>query len=173
MIAICVLAAHVLAPMTTFHDFQMPDIDGHQRDFKDFRGKVVLVVNVASRCGLTPQYTGLESLYESYKDKGFAVLGFPCNDFREQEPGTDKEIKEFCSTKYNVTFPLFAKVKVLGEDKCELYKWLVASTGGEDIEWNFGKFLIDKEGKIFQRFSPKTGPDDPGLVAAVKALLDK
>lgn len=175
MIAICVLAAHVLAPMTTFHDFQMPDIDGHQRDFKDFRGKVVLVVNVASRCGLTPQYTGLESLYESYKDKGFAVLGFPCNDFREQEPGTDKEIKEFCSTKYKVTFPMFAKISVKGEDQHPLYTYLTNKRSNPDfagdISWNFNKFLIDRQGKVVARFGSKDTPEGEAITSAVTKYL--
>ncbi|MBS1724458.1 MAG: glutathione peroxidase [Armatimonadetes bacterium] len=155
----------------SLHEFQMRDIDGHDKSLADYKGKIVLVVNVASKCGLTPQYEALESLYEKYKDKGFVILGFPCNDFNGQEPGTEADIKAFCSAKYNVTFPMFSKIHVKGPEADNLYKWLVWKTGGKDIEWNFGKFLIDREGQIVSRFNPKVTPGSDEVVAAVEKSL--
>src|SRR5437016_6980883 len=145
------------------HDISVKDIEGKATALKAYKGKVLLIVNVASKCGLTPQYKALEAIHEKYKDKGFSVLGFPCNQFAGQEPGTNEEIKQFCSTKYNVTFPLFDKVDVNGANRHALY---VALAGKEspypgDIKWNFGKFLIGRDGKIVKRFEPKTTPDDP------------
>jgi len=149
------------------------DIDGKDTSLNAYKGKVLLVVNVASKCGLTPQYKGLESIHEKYKDKGFTVLGFPCNQFAGQEPGTNEEIKQFCSSKYNVTFPLFDKIDVNGPNRHPLY---VALAGKEspypgDIKWNFGKFLIGRDGKIIKRFEPKTAPDSPEIVQAIEAAL--
>ena len=134
-----------------------------------------MIVNVASKCGLTPQYEGLEALYEKYKDKGFVVLGFPANNFMGQEPGTEKEIKEFCTLKYNVTFPMFAKISVKGTDQNPFYTFLTnrqSNPGFDgDITWNFEKFLADKQGKIIARFSPKTVPGDPEITKAIEIAL--
>jgi glutathione peroxidase len=152
----------------------MKSIDGEDVDLGGYQGKVVLVVNVASRCGATPQYTGLQALYDKYKDKGFVVLGFPANDFGRQEPGSDAEIKEFCSTRYDVTFPMFSKITVKGADRPKLYQVLTetADPAGE-IGWNFEKFLIGKDGKVAGRFKTRVSPDDPELVAAIEAALAK
>jgi glutathione peroxidase len=152
----------------------MKTIDGQDVDLGTYQGKVVLIVNVASRCGATPQYAGLQDLYEKYKDKGFVVLGFPANDFGAQEPGSDEQIKEFCSTKYAVTFPMFSKITVKGPEKAALYKVLTetADPSGE-VGWNFEKFLIGKDGKIAGRFKTRVSPDDPDLVSAIEAALAK
>jgi glutathione peroxidase len=152
----------------------MKSIDGEDVDLGGYQGKVVLVVNVASRCGATPQYTGLQALYDKYKDKGFVVLGFPANDFGRQEPGSDAEIKEFCSTRYDVTFPMFSKITVKGADRPKLYQVLTetADPAGE-IGWNFEKFLIGKDGKVAGRFKTRVSPDDPELMAAIEAALAK
>jgi glutathione peroxidase len=152
----------------------MKSIDGRDIDLGSYAGKVVLVVNVASRCGATPQYAGLQGLYEKYKDKGFVVLGFPANDFGAQEPGSDGDIKEFCSTKYAVTFPMFSKITVKGPGKAALYKALTetADPSGE-VGWNFEKFLIGKDGKIAGRYKTRVSPDDQELVTAIEAALAK
>jgi glutathione peroxidase len=153
----------------------MPNIDGDKTSLKKYRGKVLLVVNVASKCGFTPQYEGLEKLYEQYKDKGFVILGFPANNFGSQEPGTDAEIKTFCSSKYSVTFPMFSKISVAGDDQAPLYKWLIASSDrpNDPIEWNFCKFVIGKDGKVLNRFKSKTTPESEELHAAIDAALAK
>jgi len=139
----------------------------------EYNGKVKLIVNVASKCGYTPQYEGLENLYKKYKDKDFVILAFPCNDFGSQEPGNIKEIKEFCSLTYGVEFPLFNKIKVLGDDKEELYKVLTTSSNVEsgDIKWNFEKFLIDKEGNVVERFRSSVKPESEEIVSAIENLL--
>ncbi|MBP7950319.1 MAG: glutathione peroxidase [Verrucomicrobiales bacterium] len=154
-------------------DIKLKDIDGRDTSLKAHAGKVLLIVNVASRCGLTPQYAALQALHEKYRDKGFTVLGFPCNDFRDQEPGSSAEIKEFCSTKYRVTFPLFEKLHVKGPEQHPLYKALTGPDGAfpGDVKWNFGKFLIGADGKPLERFEPKTVPDDPAVIQAVEAAL--
>ncbi len=161
--------------MASFHDFTVKTLDGQDKKLADYRGKVLLVVNVASRCGLTPQYTALESLYREYKDEGFEVLGFPCNDFAGQEPGTEAEIQAFCSTNYDVTFPLFKKVRVLGESREPVYQYLTTERsepdGPGDIAWNFAKFVIGKDGRVVARFSPRTAPDAPELTAAIDKAL--
>ncbi|MEZ5975478.1 MAG: glutathione peroxidase [Planctomycetota bacterium] len=161
--------------MTTLHDFQLKAIDGSERSLADYSGKVALVVNVASKCGLTPQYKGLQDLYTKYKDRGFTVLGFPCNQFKEQEPGTDAEIQQFCTLNYGVDFPMFSKVYVNGPSRHPLYKWLTSvdakPEGSGDILWNFGKFLIGKDGAILARFGPRTEPTDPALIQAIEANL--
>jgi glutathione peroxidase len=161
--------------MASIHDFTVKTLDGHDKKLADYRGKVLLVVNVASRCGLTPQYTALESLYKEYKDEGLEVLGFPCNDFAGQEPGTEAEIQAFCSTNYDVTFPLFKKVRVLGDQREPLYQYLTTERsepdGPGDIAWNFAKFVIGKDGNVVARFSPKTAPDAPELIAAIDKAL--
>ncbi|MBM4020802.1 MAG: glutathione peroxidase [Planctomycetes bacterium] len=152
----------------------MKAIDGKDVDLGSYRGKVVLVVNVASRCGATPQYAGLQALYDKYKDQGFVVLGFPANDFGAQEPGSDEQIKAFCSSKYSVTFPMFAKITVKGADKPKLYRVLTESADPSgEIGWNFEKFLIGKDGAVAGRFKTRVAPDDPLLVTAVEAALAK
>ncbi|MGD8858829.1 MAG: glutathione peroxidase, partial [Myxococcales bacterium] len=144
--------------MQTLHDFTVETIDGESRPLSDFAGKTLLVVNVASKCGLTPQYEGLEALYRKYADRGLVVVGFPCNQFAGQEPGSADEIKSFCSTKYDVTFPLMAKLDVNGESAAPVYQFLTSQQVGPeeagDIKWNFGKFLVDGEGKVVARFAP-------------------
>ncbi len=148
-----------------------PDaLDGQPAPLSAWQGQVALVVNTASKCGLTPQYEGLQALYDEFRERGFVVLGFPSNDFMGQEPGTPAEIREFCTLKYHVTFPLFAKVKVKGPEKDGLYAWL---TGGglEEPTWNFTKYLVGRDGRVIARFGPKTTPGDPELRAAVEKAL--
>lgn len=157
----------------SLEDIPLKDIDGKDTSLKPYQGKVVLVVNVASHCGYTPQYQGLETIYEKYKEKGLVVVGFPCNQFGAQEPGTAQEIKTFCSSKYNVTFPLFSKIEVNGPNRHPLY---VALAGKDspfpgDIKWNFSKFLIGRDGKILNRFEPGTKPESPELTAAIDSAL--
>jgi glutathione peroxidase len=152
----------------------MKSIDGADVDLSSYKGKVVLVVNVASRCGATPQYAGLQGLYEKYKGDGFVVLGFPANDFGAQEPGSDEQIKDFCSSKYDVTFPMFSKIAVKGPEKAKLFAVLTESADpAGDIGWNFEKFLIGKDGQVAGRFKTRVSPDDPGLVEAIEAALAK
>lgn len=162
----------------TIYDFTVKDIDGNDVKLKKYKGKVALVVNVASKCGYTPQYEGLQAIYEKYKAQGFVVLGFPANNFREQEPGTNAEIKEFCQSKYKVTFPMFAKISVKGEDQDALYKYLTSKETNPqfagDITWNFNKFLVDKNGKIIARFTSKDTPQGEAVTQAIeKALAQK
>jgi glutathione peroxidase len=164
-----------ISAASTIHEFTSNSIDGQPAPLAQFQGNVVLIVNVASRCGFTPQYAGLEALYNKYKDKGFVVLGFPANNFLWQEPGSNEKIKAFCSTKYHVTFPMFAKVSVKGADKTPLYEFLTdkkanPSTGGE-IRWNFTKFLADRSGKVIARFGSSTAPESPELIHAIEAAL--
>jgi glutathione peroxidase len=162
------------ASAASVYDYTLNSIDGKPTPLASFKGKVVLLVNVASRCGYTPQYTGLEALYEKYKDQGFVIVGFPANNFGAQEPGTNEEIKTFCKSKYSVTFPMMAKVSVKGDDTTPLYQFLTKSanpaTEGE-IKWNFTKFLVDKDGNVIARFEPKVTPEDPALVSAVEKAL--
>ena len=160
---------------SSVHEFTLNSIDGKPAPLSAYQGKVVLIVNVASRCGFTPQYAGLEALYEKYKDRGFTILGFPANNFGGQEPGTNEEIKTFCSSKYNVTFPMYAKISVKGDDKAPLYQFLTdkqanPATGGE-IQWNFTKFLVDKNGKVVARFEPKVTPESPDVAEAIEKAL--
>jgi glutathione peroxidase len=155
---------------SSVHEFTLNSIDGKPGPLSAYQGKVVLIVNVASRCGFTPQYAGLEALYEKYKDRGFTILGFPANNFGGQEPGTNEEIKTFCSSKYNVTFPMYAKISVKGDDKAPLYQFLTAATGSE-IQWNFTKFLVDKNGKVVARFEPKVTPESPDVAEAIEKAL--
>jgi len=157
--------------MSNFHDFSVKTIDGQSKSLKDYTGKPVLLVNVASACGLTPQYAGLEKLFREYSGKGLVVLGLPCNQFGAQEPGSEAEIKQFCSLNYDVSFPLTAKIEVNGAGAHPLYTWLRGETGGADIQWNFEKFLIGKDGRIVKRYSPKTQPEDKGLRADIQAAL--
>lgn len=155
--------------------FTVKDIDGNEVSLNKYTGKAALIVNVASRCGLTPQYAGLVELYNKYKDQGFVILAFPSNDFNKQEPGTNAEIKEFCSTKFQVTFPLFDKISVKGEEKAPLYAYLTGEETNPDfpgeVEWNFGKFLVNQKGEIVGRFGPATSPTDETVVSAIESLL--
>ncbi|WP_448646286.1 glutathione peroxidase [Pseudomonas mohnii] len=176
------------------YDIPLKQIDGSAGSLGDYRGKVLLVVNVASKCGLTPQYEGLEKLYQGKKSQGLEVLGFPANNFREQEPGSDADIVEFCSTTYDVHFPLFSKISVVGADRHALYRELttsqpeaigdgpfrerlkgygIESANTSDVLWNFEKFLIDRQGKVVARFAPDVAADDPRLLAALDSQLAK
>lgn len=167
----------VAADAKSIYDFTMNSIDGQPVSLKSYKGKVVLLVNVASKCGYTPQYASLEKLYEKYKDKGFVIVGVPANNFAQQEPGTNEEIKTFCSRKYNVSFPMMSKVSVLGEDKTPLYRYLTDTQTdpkfGGDIKWNFTKFLFDRKGNPVARFEPAVTPDSPEVQAAVESALGK
>lgn len=161
--------------MANIYDVSATTIDGQQQSLRDFAGKVLLVVNVASQCGLTPHYAGLQELYETYGKRGLTILGFPCNQFGAQEPGTEGEIKTFCETRFGVTFPLFAKVDVNGASRHPLYEYLTAQAtspdGPGDIQWNFAKFLIDKQGNVIARYAPTTKPVSDEIVSAIEAAL--
>ena len=188
MIKLTVIAAAALVLLATnlraeekkdksVYDFAVKDIDGKDVDLSQYKGKVSLVVNVASFCGNTPQYKNLEAIYEKYRDKGFEILAFPANEFGKQEPGSDAEIKEFCTSKYKTQFPLFSKIVVKGEGQAPLYQYLTSAdanpkTAG-DIEWNFQKFLVSKDGKVVARFKPKMKPDDKEVTDAIDKELAK
>ncbi|HEX4872365.1 MAG TPA: glutathione peroxidase [Nevskiaceae bacterium] len=152
--------------MTTLYDFEARDINGQNQALAAYRGKVLLIVNVASKCGFTPQYKGLEALYRQFKDQGLVVLGFPCDQFGHQEPGDENEIKNFCSLNYEVSFPMFAKIKVNGEDAHPLYQFLKEQKGGllgmDFIKWNFTKFLVDRQGQVVKRYAPTDTPESIG-----------
>jgi glutathione peroxidase len=158
---------------TTAYDFSARDIDGRERPLAEFAGRALLVVNVASKCGFTPQYRGLEALWRKHRDAGFAVLGFPCDQFGHQEPSAESEIKTFCSLNYDVTFPLFAKIEVNGAGTHPLYVWLKGEKAGifgtEAIKWNFTKFLVDRSGQVVQRYAPRDTPEK--IDEDVSALL--
>jgi glutathione peroxidase len=164
---------HVKGPL----DFKMKDIKGKELDLSQYKGKVVLLVNVASKCGYTPQYRGLEKLYEDYKDKGLVVIGIPANEFGKQEPGTNEQILEFCESNYKVTFPLLAKVVVKGEGTIPLYEYLTSKkTNPEhagEIQWNFTKFLVGRDGQVKARFEPDVKPDSDEMVKAVQKELEE
>ncbi len=161
---------------TNAYAFEMKSLEGKPVDLREYKGKVMLAVNVASRCGYTPQYAGLQALHEEFKDKGLVVAGFPCNQFGKQEPGTSKEIATFCQNEYNVSFDMFAKVEVNDADACELYQYLTAQDtqpkGSGKVRWNFEKFLIGKDGKVLARFGSATKPNDPELVSLIKKALE-
>lgn len=176
MIVIVLINFFVIsAQNVNFYNLKVKTIQGKEIKLKEYKGKVILVVNTASKCGLTPQYEGLEELYKTYKDKDFVILGFPCNQFMGQEPGTSEEIMKFCSTKYNVTFPMFEKIEVNGDEVHPLYQFLKSSlpleTAKNDIRWNFEKFLIDKNGTPVKRFAPKTKPTE--LTVDIEKLLSE
>lgn len=157
---------------TGIHQFTVKTIDGKTRSLAEYKGKTLLVVNTASKCGNTPQYKGLEALYDKYRARGFEVLAFPANNFMGQEPGTDAEIAQFCETNYQVSFPLFSKISVKGKDIAPLYAYLTKDSGFPgDIGWNFAKFLVGPDGKVIARFDPRTKPEDPKVVAALEAAL--
>ncbi len=157
----------------SLYEIPLKDIDGKATSLKAYKGKVMLIVNVASQCGYTPQYQGLEAIQQKYQAKGFSVLGFPCNDFGSQEPGSPAEIKSFCSKNYQVTFPLFAKIHIVGKDKHPLYEVLSGkeSPFPGDVSWNFGKFLIGKDGRIVKRFESDVEPESAELAGAIEAAL--
>ncbi len=159
--------------MPTLYDFSLNSIDDTPLPLDQYRGKAVLLVNVASRCGLTPQYSGLETIYQEYKDAGFEIIGLPCNQFLQQEPGTAEEIKQFCTLNYPVSFPLSSKIDVNGENRIPLYEWLVGDTATYkgDVAWNFEKFLIGKDGEVLKRFHPKIEPEDAEIKIAIEEAL--
>lgn len=162
------------AEPTSALDFKMTSLDGREVDLESYKGKVVLVVNVASRCGATPQYAQLQSLYEKHKDDGLVILGFPCNQFGAQEPGSSEQIASFCEANYGVTFPMFSKIDVNGADASPLYSYLKSNAPKQgDIRWNFEKFLVGKDGKVVERFGTGTEPLDANVVAAIEAALKK
>jgi len=174
-LSLLIFAGVAMAGERSIYDFTMNSIDGKPTALSSFKGKVVLLVNVASRCGYTPQYTALENVYEKYKGRNFVIVGIPANNFGGQEPGTNEEIRTFCSTKYNVTFPMMAKVSVKGGDITPLYRYLTdksanPATGGE-IQWNFTKFLVGADGKIVARFEPKITPDSAEITTAIEKAL--
>ena len=171
---LCLMSA-ALSGASSLYEFTMNSLEGKPMPMADFKGKVMLLVNVASRCGYTPQYDGLEALYEKYKSQGLVVIGFPANNFGGQEPGTNAEIKDFCERTYHVKFPMYSKTSVKGADKTPLYQFLTSgaanpSTGGE-IQWNFTKFLVDRSGKVIQRFEPDVEPQSREVVAAIEKAL--
>ncbi len=170
---VLMMAASTFAA-SSLYSFTLPNIDGKAMPLADFKGKVILVVNVASQCGYTPQYSALQAIYDKYKDQGFVILGFPANNFGHQEPGTNEEIKTFCSRKYSVTFPMYSKISVKGDDQAPIYQYLTkeadpSHTG--DIKWNFTKFLVDRNGNVVQRFEPAVTPDSSEVVSAIEKLL--
>ncbi len=161
--------------MPNIYDFEVKTIDGTARSLRDYEGKVLLVANVASRCGLTPHYAGLQELYATYQDRGFVVLGFPCNQFGGQEPGSEAAIKTFCETRFGVTFPMFQKLEVNGPGRDPLYAYLTQQPtqpdGPGDIGWNFAKFLVDRQGRVTHRFAPPTAPASEEIVTALEGLV--
>jgi glutathione peroxidase len=171
--AVCCLPMMLMHAADSIYDIPLKDIDGKSATLKSCKGEVLLVVNVASKCGYTPQYANLEAIYQKYKDQGFKVIGFPCNQFGGQEPGTDAEIKQFCSSKYNVTFPMFDKLEVNGANRHPLYTLLAGDTSPTpgNIKWNFTKFLVGRDGKILKRFESKVKPDSPEATQAIEAAL--
>lgn len=174
-LALTLTIAGSLFAASSIYDFTLPSIDGKPMPLASFKGKVVLLVNVASQCAYTPQYKALETVYEKYKDRGFVVLGFPANNFGEQEPGTNAEIKTFCATKYNVTFPMFSKISVEGRDQNPLYVYLTKGANPSiagDIQWNFTKFLVDRSGHVVRRFEPPVAPDSPQVIDSIEKLLN-
>jgi glutathione peroxidase len=168
-----VMATSLLAGSGVY-SFTLNSIDGEPAPLAEYQGKVVLLVNVASQCGYTPQYSALEAIYEKYKEQGFVILGFPANNFGAQEPGTNEEIKTFCTRKYSVTFPMYGKISVKGADQAPLYKYLTTETApgiAGDIKWNFTKFLVDRDGKVVQRFEPAVTPDSKQVTSAIEKQL--
>lgn len=174
LLALCSTMVLAGEDMQSFYDFNATTITGESQPMSAYKGKVILVVNVASKCGFTPQYEGLENLYEDYNEKGFVILAFPCNQFREQEPASNKEIKNFCTVNFGVTFPLFAKIDVNGDNTHPLYRFLKKEATGfmwtEGIKWNFTKFLIDREGKVITRYGSSTKPES--IAKDIEKLLD-
>lgn len=174
LLAAALASLPLVASEPTLHSFTMKTIDGKEQSLAAYKGRPVLVVNTASECGYTPQYAGLQKLYQRYKERGLAVAAFPANDFGAQEPGTNEEIKRFCSSKYRTTFDLYSKITVKGDSMHPLFAWLTSRPGMEGpVKWNFNKFLVDGEGKVVARFDSKVDPLSPELVAKVEGLLPK
>ena len=174
LFGVLLIMATSLFAASGVYSFTLNSIDGKPAPLADYKGKVVLIVNVASQCGYTPQYSALEAIYEKYKDQGFVILGFPANNFGAQEPGTNEEIKTVCTRKYSVTFPMYAKISVKGDDQAPLYGYLTKETGAGisgDIKWNFTKFLVGKDGRVIQRFEPAVTPDSKEVTAAIEKQL--
>ena len=175
LVATAFAAPPSAADAKSVYDFTLKSIDGQPTPLSEYHGKVLLLVNVASKCGYTPQYTALESIYEKYKSRGLVIVGIPANNFMGQEPGTNEEIKTFCSKKYNVSFPMMSKLSVKGEDQTPLYQFLTSKSAdpkfGGEIKWNFTKFLFDRNGNPVARFEPATTPDSPEVTAAIEAAL--
>jgi len=167
------LAAGSAGADGSVYDFTMETIDGRAQPLSVYKGQVLLIVNTASKCGFTKQYAGLEPLYEKYKDRGLVVLGFPANNFMGQEPGTNEEIQQFCTLKYNVTFPMFRKISVKGGDIHPLYAWLTAHPNGASVSWNFNKFLIGRDGNLLAHFGSRTAPESEELTAAIEEALNR
>lgn len=159
-------------PVKNLYSFKMNDINGRSLPLSAYKGKVVLVVNTASQCGNTPQYAALQSLYEANQKAGLVILGIPSNDFGGQEPGTEKDIKEFCTANYKVTFPMTQKSVVSGDNKIPLYAWLTSVTDNKEVEWNFAKFLVGRNGEVLKRFSARMKPDNAEITSAIKAALE-
>ncbi len=174
IISMIFFAGTMISEKDSIYDFKMDNIDGEMTELAKFKGKTILIVNVASKCGYTPQYEGLQALYDEYKDEGLVILGFPANNFKGQEPGTDEEIKQFCTVRYGVEFPMFSKVSVVGKDQHELFKYLTSLDNPDfkgDIKWNFEKFLISKDGDLMRRFRSNVKPQSEELVSAIKKDL--
>ncbi|MGN8225435.1 glutathione peroxidase [Gracilimonas sp. BCB1] len=174
-LVLAVSASMGATEQTSLYDFTVQDIDGEEVSLEQYKGQVILVVNVASKCGYTPQYEGLQKIYEAYKDEGFVILGFPANNFNGQEPGTDQEIKQFCTLEYGVEFPMFSKVSVKGEDQAALFSYLTSLPNDDfdgEIKWNFEKFLIDKNGLLKRRFRSSVEPQSKPLVNAIEKELN-
>lgn len=168
------LSNNIMITNESIYDFPLTDIDGNEMTLEAYKGNVLLIVNVASKCGYTPQYEGLQSIYEEFKDDGLVVIGFPANNFRGQEPGSNEDIKQFCRLEYGVEFPMAAKVSVIGDDKAPLFAYLTSLENEDfdgDIKWNFEKFLIDREGNLIRRFRSSVKPDSETLTSAIKSLL--
>ena len=168
------LSNNIMITNESIYDFPLTDIDGNEMTLETYKGNVLLIVNVASKCGYTPQYEGLQSIYEEFKDDGLVVIGFPANNFRGQEPGTNEDIKQFCRLEYGVEFPMAAKVSVKGDDQAPLFTYLTSLENQDfdgDIKWNFEKFLIDREGNLIRRFRSSVKPESETLTSAIKSLL--
>ncbi len=155
----------------TVYDFTMTTLDGQEKSLSDYKGKVLVIVNTASKCGLTPQYESLEKFYQKYKDQGIEVLGFPANNFMKQEPGSDEEIAQFCQKNYGVSFPMFSKISVKGKNQAPLYQYL-SSASGSNVSWNFQKYIIDRNGKVVASISPRQTIDDPKSIKIIEQYLD-
>lgn len=166
------LAAGPVVAADSVYEFTLNTINGTPKSLSDYKGQVLLIVNTASKYGFTPQYAGLQELYEKYKDRGLVVLGFPANNFMGQEPGSNEEIQQFCTTRFKVTFPMFGKISVKGDDIHPLYAWLTSDPNGAPVSWNFNKFLIGRNGKLIAHFGSRTKPDSGELTAAIESALN-
>jgi glutathione peroxidase len=167
------VAAGTVLAADSVYDFTMNSIDGKPQALSVYKGQVLLIVNTASKCGFTKQYAGLQPLYEKYKDRGLVVLGFPANNFGGQEPGSNEEIQQFCTTRFNVTFPMFGKISVKGDNIHPLYAWLTAHPNGKPVSWNFNKFLIGRDGNLVAHFGSRTAPESEELIAAIEKALNQ